>query len=79
MTDVDFEQVDWDLILQRIRAMTYKGKPQERWSFEDYWSYIYDTFRPGVVLTPEMVVLLGAWQTMAYNRLRLTTPGGPHE
>lgn len=59
---------DFDALILRIREQTYKGKLQRDWEFEDYWSYIYDHFRPGTVLTVEMVTILGMWQRMAYER-----------
>lgn len=63
-------EIDFDIVLIRIREQTYKGKAQPDWSFEDYWSYIYDTFRPGTVLTVEMLVILGMWQRLAYERMQ---------
>lgn len=60
---------DYEALCERLRSQTYKGKSQPDWSFEDYWSYIYDTFRPGTVLTVEMLIILGMWQRMAYDRM----------
>lgn len=61
---------NFDVTILKIREQTYKGKRQSDWTFEDHWSYIYDTFRPGTVLTVEMVIILGIWQRMAYERMQ---------
>lgn len=45
----------------RMREWRHRGKPLPEWTRADFESYFHEVMRPGVVLTAEMVFILGVY------------------
>ena len=61
MSEGDDARETMGAFIERMREWRHRGKPLPAWTREDYESYFHEVMRPGVVLTAEMVFILGIY------------------